>query len=70
MDAYDDYVLNNHRRDVEMKEWLENHISLMRMDLDGMERSSPEYKKTLDIIESYESKLSDLQKDIDEFENS
>ncbi len=70
MDAYDDYVLTNHQRDVEMKEWLENHISLMKMDLDGMDHSSPEYKKTLDIIESYESKLSDLQKDIDEFENS
>lgn len=69
MDLYDDYINARHERNKEMKEWLENHVSLMRMDLNGMDPSSPEYNKTLKIIEVYENDISELDREINKFEN-
>ncbi len=70
MDLVEQYQLDKHQERVEMKEWLENHISLMKMDLEGVDHSSPEYKKTQDILEIYENRLNELDQEIAEFENS
>lgn len=68
MDAWDDYKLDKYERNKETKEWLEQHVSLLRMDLEGMDPSSPQYTKTLQIIQAYDDKIADYDRRILEFE--
>ena len=68
LDAWDDYRLERYKRDKETKEWLETHVSLLRMDMDSMDKTSPEYKKMIDIIKAYDDKISEYDKAISDFE--
>lgn len=68
LDAWDDYRLARYNRDKETKEWLETHASLLRMDLEGMDKTGPEYKKLIDIIKAYDDKIAEYDKAISDFE--
>ena len=41
---------------------------MLKMELEGVDKTSPEYIKTSKIIEAYDSKISDYDKKINEFE--
>lgn len=68
LDAWDDYRLAKYERNKEMKEWLETHVSLLRMDMSGMDKTSVEYMKLVDIIKAYDEKIAEYDKDISDFE--
>ena len=52
LDAWDDYRLAKYQRNKETKEWLETHVSLLRMDMANMDKTSAEYMKLVDIIKA------------------
>lgn len=68
LDAWDDYKLSKYERNKETKEWLENHVALLRMDMEDMDKTSPEYNKILSIIKAYDDKIADYDKAIIAFE--
>lgn len=68
MDAWDDYRQEKYEKNKEIKEWLENHTALLRMDVMQMDKTSPEYQKTLDIIKAYDAKIAEYDQMIQEFE--
>lgn len=67
-DAWDDYRQDKYERNKEIKEWLEQHNALLRMDLANMDPTSPEYQKTLNIIKAYDDKIAEYDRAIMEFE--
>lgn len=69
MDAWDDYCVWRAKRMGENKEWLECHTAVLRLDLERMDPTSPEYKKLKNVIENYDKMISEYDKNIKEFEN-
>lgn len=67
--AWDDYCLARNARMKETKEWLENHVALIRLKMNGVDKDSPEYKNYEKLIEIYDRKISDYDREIEEFEN-
>lgn len=68
MNAWDDYKLARYEKNKETKEWLENHVSLLTLDLENMEKGSPEYNKQVAIINAYDAKITEYDQAIREFE--
>lgn len=68
LDAWDDYRLAKYQRNKETKEWLETHVSLLRMDMANMDKTSAEYMKLVDIIKAYDEKIAEYDKEILDFE--
>lgn len=66
--AFDDFKRHKYEKQKEEKAWLEQHVAMLKMELDGVDKTSPEYIKTSKIIEAYDSKISDYDKKINEFE--
>ena len=66
--AFDDYKRHKYEKQKEEKAWLEQHVAMLKMELDGVDKTSPEYIKSSKIIEAYDSKISDYDKKINEFE--
>lgn len=62
MAAHEKYLKNK-----EMKEWLEAHVTKLRMDLQEMNPNDPQYQKTIKIIEVYDEKIKDLDQKINEY---
>ena len=70
LDLWDEYQMNKYEKNKETKEWLEQHNALLRMDLNEMDKSSPEYKKTLQIIQAYDERITEYDQRIKEFEEA
>lgn len=68
MDAWDDYKLAKYEKNKEIKEWLENHVTLLKYDLMEMDKTSPEYMQLLNIIKAYDEKIVEYDKKIIAFE--
>ena len=66
--AFDDLKRHKYEKQKEEKAWLEQHVAMLKMELEGVDKTSPEYIKTSKIIEAYDSKISDYDKKINEFE--
>ena len=66
--AFDDFKRHKYEKQKEEKAWLEQHVAMLKMELDGVDKTSPEYIKISKIIEAYDSKISDYDKKINEFE--
>lgn len=67
--AWINYKVNKNKKNKEAREWLINHVNVLRMDLADKDPSSPEYTKMLNIIKAYDAKIAEYDKEIDEFEN-
>lgn len=67
-DAIADYKIERNNRNKEIKEWLENHVALLRMDLMNADKSSKEYAKLEKVIEAYDEKITEYDEKIKEFE--
>ena len=67
-DAWDDYKINKYRKDKEIKEWLEQHTALLRMELNDIDPTSPEYIKQMAIIKAYDEKITEYDEKITKFE--
>ena len=68
VEAWDDYCLWRNDCNKETKEWLEKHNALLRMKLDGIDPSSPEYTELENVIKAYDQNIADLDQKISEFE--
>lgn len=68
LDIWADYLLTRYNRQVETREWLQNHVALLRMDLSGMDPHSAEYEKTVSIIQAYDEKITEYDYEIAKFE--
>lgn len=67
--AIDDYKLDRHNRNKEIRAWLEGHVALLRLELAGKDESDPEYIKLVNIIKAYDAQLADYDERINKFEN-
>ena len=47
---------------------MEQHVSLLQMDLNNMDPTSPEYQRTVSIINAYDAKITEYDEKIIEFE--
>lgn len=68
LDAWDDYKMEKYEKNKETKEWLEQHNALLRMDLEEMDKTSPQYQKTLAVIKAYDEKIAEYDEKITKFE--
>ena len=66
--AFDDFKRHKYEKQKEEKAWLEQHVAMLKMELDGVDKTSPEYIRSSKIIEAYASKIRDYDKKINEFE--
>lgn len=64
----DDYKIDRNNRNKEIKEWLENHVALLRMDLEDPNKDSKEKAKLLQIIKAYDEKIAEYDERIKKFE--
>ena len=68
LDKWDDYKLARYEKNKELKQWMEQHVSLLQMDLNNMDPTSPEYQRTVSIINAYDAKITEYDEKIIEFE--
>ena len=50
------------------KEWMEAHVALLQMDLQGKDPNSEEYRKMVSVIDAYNEQIADLDRKIAEYE--
>lgn len=50
------------------KEWMEAHVALLQMDLQGKDPNSEEYRKMVTVIDSYNEQIAELDQKISEYE--
>ena len=63
-----DYKIDRNNRDKEIKEWLENHVALLRLDLEDPNKNSAEKAKLIKIIKAYDEKIAEYDERIRKFE--
>ena len=68
LDYIDDYKIRKYNRNKEIKEWLEQHNAILRLELANMDKSSPEYAKLVNIIKAYDEQIAEFDQAIREFE--
>ena len=68
IDDFDEWKLNKYEEKKEMKEWMQQHVAMLRMDLDGVDKTSPEYIRLTKVIEAYDAKITEYDKEILKFE--
>ena len=51
------------------KEWMEAHVALLKLDLQGVDPNSEEYRKLVKVIESYNEMIAELDQKIDAYMN-
>lgn len=68
LDAWDDYKLAKYERNKETREWLANHVALLRLDLNDADKTSPEYTRLVSVVEAYDNKIAEYDRDILAFE--
>lgn len=68
LDYIDDYKIRKYNRNREIKEWLEQHNAILRLELANMDKSSPEYAKLVNIIKAYDEQIAEFDQAIREFE--
>lgn len=64
----DDYRLKKNRRNREIKEWLEQHVALLRLELANKDKDDPEYAKLINVIKAYDEEIAGYDREIAEFE--
>lgn len=52
------------------KEWMEAHVALLKLQLQGVDPNSDEYRKQVQIIEAYNEMIAELDQKIGNYENS
>lgn len=55
-------------RDMKDKEWAEAHVALLKLDLDGTDPNSEEYRKLVAIIDNYNEQIAELDQKIAAYE--
>ena len=66
--AIDNYRIKKNKRNREIKEWLEQHVALLRLELANKDKNDPEYAKLIKIIKAYDEEIADYDQAINEFE--
>jgi len=61
---------NQHYTDIKNhKKWLESHTAILKMDLEDIDKNSPEYVKTEKMIQYYENQIAEYDKKLDKYYN-
>lgn len=66
--AIDDYRIKKNKRNREIKEWLEQHVALLRLEVANKDKKDPEYAKLIKIIKAYDEEIAEYEQAINEFE--
>lgn len=64
----DDYHYNKYLQQKDMHEWLVNYTAVLKMELEGEDPDSSEYRRKMAMIEAYETKIDQYAKKIKEAE--
>jgi len=67
MDTFVDIKHYFYMKQKDEKEWLEYHVSMLRMKLNNMDENSPEYIRLSKAVQFYEDKISKYQRKIDDY---
>ena len=57
------------RRRIALRDQLQARARLLQLELDGVEKDSPEYKRLVKIIANYQKQIDRLNQEIDKYEN-
>lgn len=57
------------RRRIALRDQLQARARLLQLELEGVEKDSPEYKRIVKIIENYQKQIDRLNQEIDKYEN-
>ena len=68
LEAWDDYRLEQYRRNKEIKEWLEQHVALLKLEMNELDSTSPEYIKLTSVINAYSEMIAEYDQAIIKFE--
>jgi hypothetical protein len=65
-------LIKNHKytKAKKEKEWMEAHVALLKLQLQGVDPNSDEYRKQVQIIESYNEMIAELDQKIAQYENN
>jgi hypothetical protein len=64
----DDYRLKKNKRNREIKEWLEQHVAILRLEVANKDKNDPEYARLIKIIKAYDEEIAEYEQAINEFE--
>ena len=59
-----------YQSNIKEKEYIESHVALLKMELDGVNPDTPEYQHHVKVIDAYNKMLSELDEKISKYENS
>lgn len=68
MSLWDDWRHIQYLRNKDFKEWMENRVALLRMELANTNPNSPEYIRLVNIIKSYDAKIADYDRKLANYE--
>jgi len=68
--AYVDMRHEHYTKIKEEKKWLETHIALMKMDMEGVDPNSPEYLKYRKMLDYYTDRIAEMDKKLSQYNNS
>jgi hypothetical protein len=66
---YIDWKHKKYEKNKDLKEWMEAHNALLKLELSNVSEDSPEYQRQLKIIDYWDDKISKLDRDINEYLN-
>ena len=61
---------SKYQRAKKEKEWMEAHVALLKLQLQGVDPNSDEYRKQVQIIEAYNEMIAELDQKINQYENN
>lgn len=67
--AWISYKVSKNNKIKESREWMINHVAIIRMELANKDQSSPEYTKLLNVVKAYDAKIAEYDKEIHDFED-
>lgn len=68
MERWDDIQHYKYLKNKSFQEWLQNQAAILRLELQQMDSSSPQYTRLQKIIEAYDTKISEYDKKLSDYE--
>lgn len=63
----DNYNHSRYLKNKNLKEWMESHSAILRLELASVDKNSPEYRKLEAVIAAYDDKITDYDRKINEY---
>jgi hypothetical protein len=68
IELWDDYLYRKNLENIELKNWMEQHVALLRLELMKISPDDPKYYKLQKVIEAYDLKITEYAEKIAKYE--